>query len=113
MQIQKETRNEMFKRKEIAIILEADKNPSFPEIKTKLSEKFSCPEEVIDLYNIKGKFGRKTFLIKAFIYDSKADFNKAVQKTKKQRDAEKKAAEEATKAAAEEKAKKAEEPKTE
>lgn len=99
MEIQKESRNELFKRKEISVILEADKNPNFSEIKKKLSEKFSKPEDAIDVYNIKGKFGRKTFLIKAYIYDSKNYFEKAVQKTKKQREAEKKADEEAKKAA--------------
>ncbi|MDD5193149.1 MAG: hypothetical protein PHF67_01040 [Candidatus Nanoarchaeia archaeon] len=105
MEIKKNTKNELFKRYEVSIILESDKNPSFSEVKKKLSEKFSKPEDSIDVYNIKGKFGRNTFLIKAYVYDSKADFEKAVQKTKKQRDAEKKAAEEAKKA--EEEAKKA------
>lgn len=107
MQIQKESKNELFKRQEVSLILESDKNPNFSDVKKKLSEKFSKPEEAIDVYNIKGKFGRNTFLIKAYVYDSKEALNKAIQKTKKQRDAEKKAEEEAKKAAAE--AKKAEE----
>ena len=107
MQLQKESKNELFKRQEISFILESDKNPSFPEIRKMLSEKFSKPEDSIDVYNIKGKFGRKTFLIKAYLYDSKHDLEKAIQKTKKQKDSEKKAEEEKAKASAE--AKKAEE----
>ncbi|MFA5856588.1 MAG: hypothetical protein WC867_04470 [Candidatus Pacearchaeota archaeon] len=110
MNIQKETRNEFFKRKEVSLILESEKNPGFSEIKEKLATKFSKPVENIDAYNIKGRFGTDTFLIKAYIYDSKEDYDKAIQKTKKQIEAEKKAALEAVKAA-EEAAKAAEEAK--
>lgn len=108
MKITKEFKNELLKRKEISFIIESDKNPSFIQMKKLLSDKFSKPEENIDVFNINGKFGRKTFLVKAYIYDSNEAFEKAIQKSRKQRREEKKAELERKKAEAEAK-KKAEE----
>jgi ribosomal protein S24E len=98
MEAKKNMRNEMFNREEIIFDLESGKTPSFSEVKKKISEDYSKPEENIDVFNIKGNFGKNVFSIHAYVYDSKQDLEKAVQKTKKQRDAEKKAAEEAKKA---------------
>lgn len=108
MEIKKEIDNGLLKRKEIIFLIDSDKNPSFSDMKKLISEKFSKPEENIDVYNIKGKFGRKTFLVKAFVYDSKEALEKAVHKSRKQRREEKKALFDAKKAEAEAK-KKAEE----
>ena len=104
MQIQKNNRNEHFKRNEVNLIIEADKNPSFIEAKKMISEELKKPEENIDVFNIYGKFGLGTFLIKSFVYDTKKDLDKALllKKTKKQRDAENKAVIEAKKKAEEE-----------
>lgn len=99
MEIKKDIKNELFKRKELSIILESEKNPNFDDIRKKISEKFSKPEENIDVYNINGKFGRKTFLIKAYVYDSVQDLKKAEQKTQKQRKEEKNKEEEEKKVA--------------
>lgn len=82
--MEKKITNDLFNRQEISFIIEAEKNPSFADMRKLISEKYSCPEEAIDVYNIKGKFGRNTFLIKANIYDSKENLAKAVQKTRKQ-----------------------------
>jgi ribosomal protein S24E len=107
METKKQIRNDMFRRQEVSFVLEAEKNPNFDECRKLISEKFSKPEENIDVYGVRGSFGSKSFVIKAYVYDSKEDLQKAVQKTGKQREAEKKAEEERKKA--EEEAKKAEE----
>ena len=101
MNITKETENKLLKRKEISFIIESEKNPNFSEMKKKISEKFSKPEESIDVYGINGKFGRKTFLVKAYVYDSQEAFEKAIQKSGKQRREEKKVELEKKKAEAE------------
>ena len=101
MKITKEIKNDLLKRKEISIIIESDKNPTFIEMKKFISEKFSKPEEAIDVYNICGKFGRNTFLIKSYLYDSKEALEKAIQKSRKQRREELKVKAEAIKAATE------------
>lgn len=85
MDVIKDIRNELFKRQEITIKLESDKNLSFDEAKKKVAEQFSKPEENIEVYNILGNFGSKIFNISGYVYDSKEDLEKAVQKTKKQR----------------------------
>lgn len=113
MEIKKEFKNELVKRKEISFILESEKNPSFDEMRKLISEKYSKPEENISVLSVYGKFGRNTFLVKAYVYDSKADFEKGIQKSGKQRREEKKAEQEKLKAEAEarkaaEEAKKAE-----
>ena len=88
MKFEKDTRNELFKRQEISFELEADKNPSFSEIRSKIAEQTGKPEESIDVLNINGNFGSNIFNIDAYVYDSKEDLEKAQQKTQKQRKAE-------------------------
>ena len=89
MEIKSDIRNELLKRNEIILEIESDSNPSFVDMKKKFSEEFKKPEEQIDVYNIKGKFGRKIFVIKGYVYDSKEDYEKSIQLTKKQRKSEK------------------------
>jgi len=121
MELKKDIKNTLMKRHEVSFIVEAEKNPSFSEMKQKISSEMKKPEENIDVYGIQGKFGRGTFLIKAYVYDSKEDYDaiKILSKTKKMRTTEKeeakKAIEEAKKAKEEAKAakEKKEEAKTE
>jgi len=99
-------KNDLFKRQEIVLELEAGKTPSFAEAKQKIAEEFKHNEENIDVLSVHGRFGKNVFVIKANIYDSKTSLEKAVEmrKSQKQKQAEKKAVEEAKKA--EEEAKK-------
>jgi len=101
METKTDTRNDLFKRNEIQIVVEAEKNPSFEEAKKMVVEQTGKPEENLDVYGVKGSFGSNSFIISAYIYDSKEDLEKAVQKTKKQRTEEAKAAEDVKKAEAE------------
>jgi ribosomal protein S24E len=89
MEIKSDIRNDLFKRNEIKAELEAEKNPSFDEVRKMLSEQLKKPEENIDVYGIKGGFGKSKFIIKAEVYDSKEDLEKAKSKTQKQRKKEK------------------------
>jgi len=88
MEIKANIRNELFKRNEIVFKLNAEKTPSFEEMRKMISEQVKKPEENIDAYNIKGNFGLKQFNINAYVYDSKEDLKKAEQKTQKQRKGE-------------------------
>jgi len=85
MKIIDDFKNELLKRQEIKISLEAEKTPSFEEARKIISEHFKKAEEVIEILGIKGSFGSNEFKIEAFIYDSKEDLEKAKQLTKKQR----------------------------
>jgi len=85
-----ENRNDIFKRQEI--ILTANENLTFNDAKKQIAEQLKKPEENIDVYNVQGSFGNKTFTIKANIYDSKEDLDKIkkLQSTSKQRKEDKK-----------------------
>lgn len=104
LKIIEEKENPLFKRKEIIAEMDAEVTPSNADITKKISEKYSKEEKAIKVYSIKGKYGRKNTTIKAKVYDSPEELNRIEVKTKKQREAEAKAAEEAKKA--EEEAKK-------
>jgi ribosomal protein S24E len=99
MEIKQDKRNDLLNRQEVIADLEAEKNPGFDEARKKLAEHFSKPEENIDVYGLKGSFGKNVFRINAFIYDSKKDLDrmKALRMTRKERGEIKKAAEEAKK----------------
>ena len=111
METKKNIRNDLFSRNEISLLVSQEKNPQFAEIKKMLSLEFKKSEDCIDVFNIKGKFGRNTFLIKANIYDSKQDLINAIQKSKKQLNEERKTEAERKKAEADAKKKEAEEKK--
>lgn len=113
IKILEEKENQLFNRKELKFEIETEVTPSHVEVEKLISEKFSTVAENIKIDKIEGKFGIKKFLIIAKIYNSKEDKDNFEIKTKKQREAEKKAVEEAAKKAAEEKAAAAEAAKVE
>jgi len=86
MQILKDTKNDLFKRREIKIILPSEKTPSYAEVSKLLSEKFSSGEENIVISKVKGRFGAKTSLVEASIYDSKEDKEKTERKPKEKKE---------------------------
>ncbi len=96
-----EKENLLFKRKEIEGLLQVETTPTKAQVITLLSEKYSVPEKNIAIDTIDGRFGSKEFIVVAQLYDSEEDKDATEIKTKKQRNAEKKAAQEAAKANAE------------
>lgn len=95
MEIQKDLRNELFKRQEIVGVVESEKNPTIDEIKEEVSAKLKKPKENIDVLRLLGSFGMKKFKFEAQVYDSEVDLKSALEsrKSKKQKDADKKASE--------------------
>ena len=81
-QILEEKTNELLSRKEVKVIVEASKNPAVDEAINLLAEKFKTEKDNIAVKLIKGKFGRNTFLINAFVYKSKEDKEKIEPKKK-------------------------------
>ncbi len=90
--------NPLFKRKEIEGTIKAEVCPSKQEVAKALSKKYSVAEENIIIETIEGRFGAREFLLVAQLYESKEAKDFAEVKTKKQREAEAKAAEDAAKA---------------
>lgn len=98
MEILSQLRNEIFKRNHVKLLVDAGKNPTLNEASEIVAKEFNAGKEKISIQNVKGKFGRDTFLISAFIYDSEEEKNSIEPKSKKQLEAEAKAEEEAKKA---------------
>ncbi len=92
-QIRKNLRNELLKRKEIEIVIERVSNPGFENSKRLIVEKFKAPAENIVIKNVKSEFGRREFVIDAFIYDSQ-DILKKIEPTKKGGNSEEKVVQE-------------------
>ncbi len=82
MNIIEDNKNSLLKRREIKVVVEHKGNPGFGNALKMVSEQFKAQEENIVVNNVKGKFGRDTFLIGAFIYDSKEDKDKIEPKPK-------------------------------
>jgi ribosomal protein S24E len=97
MEITNDIKNVLMKRQEVTFSLESTQNPNFIEMKQLISKETGKDEEVIDVYSIKGNFGKNSFVVKANIYENKEDLEKykSMNRTKKERDAAKKAAQEA------------------
>src|SRR3989344_3161577 len=108
IKIIEEKENPLFNRKEIKGSIKNEIAPSKVEVEKSISEKYSTPTANIAIRKILGKFGSKDFEITAMVYKTKEKKEKIEIKTRKQREAEKKAAEEAAKTASEEKKKVAE-----
>ena len=89
MKIIEEKQNPLLKRKEVKVIIKAEKNPSMQEAGKTVSEKFKVEEEKIVIKQIKSKFGRDTFLITANIYVNKEDKEEIESTGKKKKSAEK------------------------
>lgn len=85
MEIIEDKNNSLLKRREVKVIAEAEKNPSMQEASKIIAEQFKSQEENISVNQIKGKFGRNTFLITAKIYKSKEDKEKTEPKPKEKK----------------------------
>lgn len=87
MEIIKEFRNDLLKRGELKIVAKAEKNPGFAEATKIIANHFKVKEDVVAIKEIKSKFGRDTFLIDAFVYDSFQDLQRIEPKKKQKKSA--------------------------
>ena len=69
----KDLKNNLLKRREVQLVVSAEKNPGLGGASKIMSDNFKVGEENIVIKKIKGKFGRDTFLIDALIYNSVKD----------------------------------------
>lgn len=83
MEIIEDKQNSLLKRKEVKVIVEAEKNPTMQEAAKMIAGEFKSDEENIAVKLVKGRFGRSTFLVVANIYKSKEDKDKIEPAVKK------------------------------
>lgn len=86
MKIIEDKNNSLLRRREVKVIIESEKNPSMQDAGKLISEHFKCKEENILIKQIKGKFGRNTFLISANLYNSKEEKEKTEPKRKEKKE---------------------------
>lgn len=87
MKVLSNKENILLNRNEVKIIVEAEKNPSYDEALVMLTKEFKAVPEAIAIHQVKGKFGRRTFLISAFVYKSQEDKEKFEPKKKEKKKA--------------------------
>ncbi len=83
MNIIQDKKNLLFNRKEVKVLVESVKTPSKDDALNIISTNFKSDPQKIIIENVKGKFGRKTFLIDAKIYNSIEDKEKIESHNKK------------------------------
>jgi ribosomal protein S24E len=82
----KDFRNDLLKRREIKLVVEAEKNPGFENALKIVADGINAKEDLIVIREVKSKFGRNTFLIDAFVYDSADDRARIEPKKKEKKD---------------------------
>jgi ribosomal protein S24E len=85
MEVIHDFRNDLLKRREVKMVVEAESNPGFADAMKIIAEKFKSVEDVIKVNNVKSKFGRNTFLVDSFIYDSLEDRERIEPKPKEKK----------------------------
>ncbi len=70
MEIVREIKNELLKRKEIEASMSNIGNPGVEATLKMLASKFNAPEEHIVVNTIKNRYGMNVFDVRAYIYDS-------------------------------------------
>lgn len=82
MKMIQDMRNELLRRREVKLIVEAERNPGSDFGRKEVASKFKSDENLVVVKKIGSKFGRNTFLIDAFIYDS-ADMKEKIEQKPK------------------------------
>lgn len=83
--------NPLFNREEVVLEVVSNVSPSNSSVAKLIAEKFSSSEDKVKIKGIYGNFGTHVFTIHANVYKTIGDKEKIEIKTKKERDAEKKA----------------------
>jgi ribosomal protein S24E len=83
MTIVNDFKNNLLKRREIEVVVQADKNPGLDQAKKLVAEQIGVSEEVVAVKTLTSRFGRDTFTINAFVYDSLKDKEQIEPKLKK------------------------------
>ena len=73
MKIITDFKNDLLKRREVKAIVESPSNLGFQNSLSAITQQFKSKEDQVIIKAVKSKFGRKTFLIEAYIYDSVKD----------------------------------------
>ena len=82
MKVIKDSKNDLLNRREVALLVESTGNPGLTNSKKMISDHFKAKDELVAVKEVKGKFGRGTFLVKASIYEDKKNMDLIKPKVK-------------------------------
>jgi len=85
--IVKDFKNTLLKRREVEASVDSVKNPGFDIVRKDIAEHYKVAEDLILINNIRGNFGSHNFFIDAFIYNSVEDKNSITPKKKVKKEA--------------------------
>ncbi len=95
MEIQRDFKNLLLGRREIVGVIAGESNPGFDKAKEELVNKLKVEKELVVIKKLGSKFGRKEFVVDAFVYNSAGDKDRIekiiiAKKTKDEKPAEEK-----------------------
>jgi len=73
MNITRDFKNNLLKRREVFAVVENNVNPGFEKVREKIASHFEVDKDLVIVKNLKSKFGSHLFEINALIYDSLQD----------------------------------------
>jgi len=85
MNVLKDLKNELLKRREVEVVLTADKNPGMKDAARDIAAKFKVDESSVVVKAVRSRFGRDSFVIEAMIYHSIEDKNRIEPKKKEKK----------------------------
>ena len=89
MNITKDFRNDLLKRREILFSIKANSNPGFSKMQQDCAHHFKIELENIIIKSLRNNFGTKEFFVEAFIYDSIKDKESIEPRKKVKKEAKK------------------------
>lgn len=82
MNVIKDFRNEMLKRREVELVITSEKNPGIKLASKAIADNFKANEDAVVVKRVASRFGRDSFSVEAFIYDSIEEKNRIEPKKK-------------------------------
>jgi len=86
MEIKRDFKNDLLGRREIIVVVEAEKNPGIEAVKEMISSELKADKELIVVKKLEGHYGKSVFDVEAFIYNSKEEKESVEPKPKKKAD---------------------------
>jgi ribosomal protein S24E len=82
MEVQEDFKNSLIGRREIVAVAESSGNPGFTTVKEDLVKELGVDENLVIVKKVGSKFGRGSFEVEAFVYDSQESKEKVEGKDK-------------------------------
>lgn len=82
MKVVSDFKNDLLNRREVVFVIESSANPGVIGANKAIVDKFKIHEESVVVKKIMSNFGKKDFMIEAFIYNSKKDKEMIERKAK-------------------------------